>query len=78
MDAAFQRVFFFSLGTYIPSHELYQNLQYVLSNVKHETINGLREETVIKFRLAGIQTRNALPVQHFNQLSYQTNWELVI
>ena len=40
MDAAFQRVFFFSLGTYIPSHELFQNLQYVLSNVKHETING--------------------------------------
>ena len=33
----------------------------------------LREETVKKFRLAGIGTRDALPVQYSNQLSYQTN-----
>ena len=37
----------------------------------------LREETVKTFRLAGIGTRGALPVQHSNQLSHQTNWELV-
>ena len=38
----------------------------------------LRKETVKKLRLARIGTRDALPVQHSNQLSYQTNWELVI
>ena len=37
----------------------------------------LREETVKTFRLAGIGTQGALPVQHSNQLSHQTNWELV-
>ena len=32
-----------------------------------------------KIRLAGIRTlTSAIPVQRSNQLSYQTNWELVI
>ena len=31
----------------------------------------LREETVKKFRLAKIGTRDALPVQHSNQLTNQ-------
>ena len=40
MDAAFLRLFFFTLGTCVRSHELFQNLQFVLSNVKQEAING--------------------------------------
>ena len=40
MDTAFLRLFFFTLGTCIRSHELFQNLQFVLSDVKQETING--------------------------------------
>ena len=40
MDAAFLRLFFFTLGTCVRSHELFQNLQFVLSNVKQETTNG--------------------------------------
>ena len=40
MDTAFLRLFFFTLGTCIRSHELFQNLQFVLSDVQQETING--------------------------------------
>ena len=40
MDAAFLRLFYFTLDTCIRSHELLQNLQFVLSNVKQETMNG--------------------------------------
>ena len=39
----------------------------------------LRKESLKKIRLAGIRTlTSAIPVQRSNQLSYQTNWELVI
>ena len=40
MDAAFLRLFYFTLDTCIRSHGLFQNLQLVLSNVKQETVNG--------------------------------------
>ena len=40
MDAAFLHLFFFTFGTCIRSHKLFQNLQLVLSNVKQETVSG--------------------------------------
>ena len=39
----------------------------------------LRKESLKKIRLAGIRTlTSAIPVQRYNQLSHQANWELVI
>ena len=40
MDAAFLRLFFVTSGTCVRSHELFQNLQFVFSNIKQETIRG--------------------------------------
>ena len=41
--------------------------------------NYMRKESLKIFRLAGVQPlTSAIPVQRFQQLSWQPNWEMVI